>query len=111
MTIDLVGVALGLGTHVWIIDVTTPAWTARMNCTLGAPDGKCDQTTPHFFLGPDSAPSLFLEDAQPSFEVTVSIDGIVRGHQTFTPSYAQSHPNGPSCDPTCLGARATMTLR
>jgi hypothetical protein len=55
----------------------------------------------------------FLQGAAPTtIQVEVSHEGNLLGEGTFTPTFATSRPNGPSCEPECKGAPGvTLSLK
>jgi hypothetical protein len=55
----------------------------------------------------------FLQGKAPQ-SVTVSVhqDDVLLGEGTYTPSYTESQPNGPDCEPTCKsGGSEELTLQ
>ncbi|PCC72931.1 hypothetical protein SAMN02745121_02049 [Nannocystis exedens] len=50
--------------------------------------------------------------APKSVAVQVLQDGALLGEGQYSPNYSESQPNGPDCEPTCVGADGvTLTLK
>ena len=50
--------------------------------------------------------------APKSVAVQVRQDGALLGEGQYSPTYSESQPNGPDCEPTCVGAdSATLALK
>lgn len=51
-----------------------------------------------------------FETSPKQITVTISRDGSELAKQTFEPTYKESQPNGPGCEPICRQASASITL-
>jgi hypothetical protein len=54
--------------------------------------------------------SAFVLETPAEVAVNVARDGTVLVERTETLQYQENHPNGPGCEPTCLGANVYVTL-
>lgn len=98
-----------------VCDITVP-FTCQQSAV-------CDRADPGFFVtlsGCALDPSqesiggvvFHGENTPANVTVEVFLDGASLGSGSFTPTYTESHPNGPDCEPTCKTApSARLTLQ
>lgn len=82
---------------------------ARASCTL--PEVRLELSGSALPPQQHAIAGLVWSSQPAKIEVTVKVNGTTLGKPaSLTPSYKKMQPNGPDCEPTCTGARDTLTL-
>jgi len=81
-----------------------PATTCTEMHTATAVSVRCDPIPGQFIE------VLSLFGMPRDVRVVQSIDGVVVIDQSIAPTYTQSRPNGPGCEPLCEQAAVMLTL-
>jgi hypothetical protein len=96
----------------YVVDGRADGAPIHVDCQFTAGSSECRAMTGGgIFQGPNGNELWVTVDAAARHvELTVSFEGTVIASSAFDPQYQKSHPNGESCEPTCLVASATITM-